>query len=275
VAQPISRGTENREQWLGRAIEMTRPEFAAVGAPLPENLAVSCSWPSGNPRTVIGECWVAEASSRGYVEVFVSPVLDQVGGIQGVLVTLRYELVHAAGRRGHGKEFEALAVELGLTGPMTVTVASPELLDFINWTVLPQLGRYRAAPSRGRGEILVPTEPGDKPIILRPDDRPKKQSTRMLKVEWPECGYTIRLTKKDKPWKGVREVEVARSERQTVVEVLAEKHPPGSEPRWGFKSRPDRPGKIQFVAEELIDLDAVVDEARAHVARPDLGTRST
>jgi hypothetical protein len=31
-------------------------------SPLPENLAVSCSWPSGNPRTVIGECWVAEAS---------------------------------------------------------------------------------------------------------------------------------------------------------------------------------------------------------------------
>jgi hypothetical protein len=49
----------------------------------------------------------------------------------------------------------------------------------------------------GRGEILVsPTEPGDKPIILRPDDRPKKQSTRMLKAECLECGYTIRLTKK-------------------------------------------------------------------------------
>ena len=41
MVQPISRGTETREQWLGRAIEMMRPEFAAVGAPLPENLAVS------------------------------------------------------------------------------------------------------------------------------------------------------------------------------------------------------------------------------------------
>jgi hypothetical protein len=78
-----------------------RPEFAAAGAPLPANLAVSCSWPSGNPRTVIGECWVAEASSRGYVEVFISPVPDQVAGIQGVLATLRRELVHAAGRRGN------------------------------------------------------------------------------------------------------------------------------------------------------------------------------
>jgi hypothetical protein len=64
-----------------------RPEFQAAGSRVPEHLAVSCGWPSGNPRTVIGECWVAEASSRGYVEVFISPVLDQVAGVQGVLVT--------------------------------------------------------------------------------------------------------------------------------------------------------------------------------------------
>jgi hypothetical protein len=146
---------------------------------------------------VIGECWVAEASSRGYVEVFISPVLDQVAGVQGVLVTLRHELVHAAGRRGHGREFKALALALGLSGPMTATIAGPELLDFINWTLLRQLGPYPHGAITGRGEILVPpTEPGDKPIILRPDDRPKKQSTRMLKAECPECGYTIRLAKK-------------------------------------------------------------------------------
>ena len=66
------------------------------GCALPDNLAVSCSWPSGNLRTVIGECWVAEASSRGYVEAFISPVPDQVAGIQGVLATMRHELVHPA-----------------------------------------------------------------------------------------------------------------------------------------------------------------------------------
>jgi hypothetical protein len=217
MAQPISRITETREQWLGRAIEMMRPEFAAAGAPLPENISVSCSWPSGNPRMVIGKCWVAEASSRCYVEVFINPVLDQVAGLQGVLVTLRHELVHAAGRRGHGREFKALAVELGLTGPMTATAASPDLLDFINWTLLPQLSQYPHGAITGRGEIVVPptelgdkwtllpqlgkyltwcdhragrdpgppTEAGDKPIILRPDYRPKKQSARMLKAECP------------------------------------------------------------------------------------------
>jgi hypothetical protein len=33
---------------------MMRQEFAAAGSPLPENLAVSCSWPSGNPQVVFG-----------------------------------------------------------------------------------------------------------------------------------------------------------------------------------------------------------------------------
>ena len=47
-------------------------------------------------------------------------------------------------------------VELGLAGPMTATVAGPELLDFINWTLLPQLGQYPHGAITGWGEILVP-----------------------------------------------------------------------------------------------------------------------
>jgi hypothetical protein len=37
--------------------------------------------------------------------------------------------------------------------------------------------------------------------------------------------------------------------------------------RWGFNSRRDRPGKIQFVAEDGIDIDAIVAEARARMIR--------
>jgi ATP-dependent Clp protease ATP-binding subunit ClpA len=66
-----------------------------------------------------------------------------------------------------------------------------------------------------------------------------------------------------RPWRGAREVEVARSEWQRVADLLSAKHPPGSEWRWGFNSRKDRPGKIQFAAEEGIDLEAIVAEARA------------
>ena len=65
-----------------------------------------------------------------------------------------------------------------------------------------------------------------------------------------------------RPWRGNHRVEVARSEWQAVVDLLCERHPPGSEWRWGFNSRRDRPGRVQFVAEDGIRLDAIVAEAR-------------
>lgn len=68
----------------------------------------------------------------------------------------------------------------------------------------------------------------------------------------------------DPPWQGHREVEVARSEWHDVVDRLSKKHPLGSKLRWGFNSRRDRPGKVQFTAEDGIDLDGIVAEARAH-----------
>lgn len=76
-----------------------------------------------------------------------------------------------------------------------------------------------------------------------------------------------------RPWRGHRTTEVARSEWKAVVDVLNEKHPPGSEWRWGFNSRKDRPGKIQFAAEEGIDLEAIVAEARAGQGQTSLGVQ--
>jgi hypothetical protein len=66
-----------------------------------------------------------------------------------------------------------------------------------------------------------------------------------------------------RPWRDGHTVEVARSDWQAVVDLLSQKYPPGSEWRWGFNSRKDRPGKIQFSAEAGIDLEALVEEAVA------------
>jgi ATP-dependent Clp protease ATP-binding subunit ClpA len=66
----------------------------------------------------------------------------------------------------------------------------------------------------------------------------------------------------ERPWRGLRTAEVARSEWRAVVDLLGQRHPPGSDWRWGFNSRKDRPGKVQLVAEEGIDLEAIVAEAR-------------
>jgi ATP-dependent Clp protease ATP-binding subunit ClpA len=69
-----------------------------------------------------------------------------------------------------------------------------------------------------------------------------------------------------RPWRGRREVEVTSAEWQTVVDVLNEQVPSSSRLRWGFNSRRDRRGKIQFVAEDGIDLDAIVLKARSRMA---------
>lgn len=71
------------------------------------------------------------------------------------------------------------------------------------------------------------------------------------------------LPPESRPWRNPREIEIERGEWQSVVDELSRVHPPGSEWRWGFNQRRDRPGKVQFVAEEGIDLDAIVAEAKA------------
>lgn len=65
----------------------------------------------------------------------------------------------------------------------------------------------------------------------------------------------------DRPWRGLQEIEVPESEWQTMVDILSQKHPLGSEWRWGFNSRRDRPRRVQFVAEQGVDLPAIAADA--------------
>jgi hypothetical protein len=62
-------------------------------------------------------------------------------------------------------------------------------------------------------------------------------------------------------WRGIHHVYVADDERRPVVKVLLERHPPGSEWRWGF-NWVGEPRRCRITAEEGIDLDAVVAEVR-------------
>jgi ATP-dependent Clp protease ATP-binding subunit ClpA len=75
------------------------------------------------------------------------------------------------------------------------------------------------------------------------------------------------LPDEELPWQGYREVEVDKSEWQKVVDILNDRVQPNSRLRWGFNSRRNRPGKIQFAAEGGIDLDAIVLEARSRAGR--------
>jgi hypothetical protein len=173
---------KTREEYLLEACNLMKPLFEAKNAPLPE-VRVSTGFPSVKALAAksmrIGECWDKTASADGKSQIFISPMLDNVTGPQGVLSTLAHELVHAqvGCACGHKGPFKKLAKAIGLEGKMTSTNAGPDLTETIE-CIAEKLGPYPHA-------VLNPAKSGK-----------KKQSTRMVKCECEECGFTVRTTRK-------------------------------------------------------------------------------
>lgn len=174
-----------REEWLTDAAVMclhhinTNTGIYENGVDMPL-LAVSCGFPGGRSASgknaAIGQCWSSQASAAGRTEIFISPTIsDPIV----VLATLLHEVIHAVVglECGHKGEFKRVAIACGLEGKMTATVAS-EALKSVLATWVSHLGEYPHAQ-------LTPSASGI-----------KKQSTRLIKVECPSCGYTVRTTQK-------------------------------------------------------------------------------
>lgn len=165
-----------REEWLVAAIEETRLHVGlAVGSELPPVIRPACGFTSAGQRGKrIGECWTPDASADGATEILIDPRIDQA---REVLAILLHELIHAAGIRGHGKNFLAAARALHLDGPAKSTV--PGVNFDSEWgQILSNLGPY---PHAKLSAALL---------------QKKKQQTRLLKAYCPTCGYTVRLTQK-------------------------------------------------------------------------------
>ena len=175
---------KTREQWLLQATKALAPDFKRANVELPE-VRVSIGWPGGrgNKQNVIGQCWGAHAVKDGKPAIFISPVLSEEHP-EIILATLLHELVHSVGNYGHKGEFVKLARTLGLVAPWTATAASQPLNDRLV-KLAAKLGPFGHAVVRGEGGLV-----GNAP------DRPPVQSTRMLKCECGDCGYTLRTTRK-------------------------------------------------------------------------------
>jgi rubrerythrin len=172
-----------REAWLDAAVDLMRPMFAARKYKIPSKLRVSCGWPSrggtSEKKRTLGQCWPAEADSKGVHQIFVSPYLDKAVDAQGVLEVLVHEIVHAVVglSHGHDKVFKKCAEAMGLEGKVTAQEASDELMAHTKeWAGV--LGEY----PNGRLDLKK------SPV--------KKQTTRLIKCECKECGYVCRTTKK-------------------------------------------------------------------------------
>lgn len=175
---------QNREAWLILAAEAMGPwvnEVLEEGEMPP--LRVSVGWPGGRAKkNVIGQCWPSTAAEDGIAQIFMSPVRGEDSTVD-VLGTLLHEMIHAADdcNSGHRGKFARVAKALGFIPKLTSSDNRTEDLT------------ERLA---GLAERLGPFPHGAIITQSRAADQPKKQGTRMLKVECPEDGYVVRTTQK-------------------------------------------------------------------------------
>ena len=173
---------ETREEWLVAAVDAMRPLFKSHEYTIPP-LRVTCGWPSSRAlskkKRCLGECWAKESSTDKKPQIFISPYLDEAVSDTGVLATLVHEVVHAVvgNKEGHNKVFGKCARAVGLEGKLTSTNAGEELVSAMkDWAK--SLGEYPHAKLD---------------MLKRPV---KKQTTRMVKCECGQCGYTVRTSRK-------------------------------------------------------------------------------
>jgi hypothetical protein len=68
-----------------------------------------------------------------------------------------------------------------------------------------------------------------------------------------------------RPWRDGRGVEVTEAELKPLIDLLLDRHRPGSGPRWGFnwvQAGSGEPVRARVDAEDGIDLDGLLAEAR-------------
>jgi hypothetical protein len=166
---------DTREEWLNAAMRELEGFFTDVGVKIPGEIRVSCAW-AKRPGKAIGWCWRKEASTDRTNEIQISPELDDPVKILAVLV---HEMIHASdnGASKHVGKFKQVALAVGLEGKMTATMASPELLARLE-KLATTIGPY---PHSALNPMM--------------DTKPK-QTTRMIKVVCPDCGYTVRASHK-------------------------------------------------------------------------------
>jgi hypothetical protein len=182
----------NRETWLNEAIDKHLVDYFDNVAYLSkrcgghelrdirDKIKVSCGFPAGvrgGNNKAIGVCWSQRASTGGYIEIFISPVIESSSRVLDILI---HELIHAIlpDGEGHGSNFRKCAIKLGLEGKMTATTCGAFLYNTLNdW--ITNLGEYPHA-SMNTGER-------------------KKQTTRMIKHQCNECGAIWRMSRRYTP----------------------------------------------------------------------------
>lgn len=162
-----------RESWLLRAIEILGKEkFKPLGYKF-NPIRVSVGFP--DTKKAIGQWWKPESTVDGHASIFIHPGKGDPVEILGILV---HELCHdACGiKAGHGPIFKKCAEAVGLTGKMRSALPSKETEVYLK-KVANRLGKF---PHSAIKKGAKPPTP--------------KQTTRLIKVECPACGFICRAS---------------------------------------------------------------------------------
>ena len=165
-----------REQWLLALTELARPWFLdAAGLVIPKGVRASCGFPTIGARSakVLGQCFYQTADK--VPQFYIHPSISDSMRVADIAI---HELIHTAMPVGvkHGPRFAKAATMLLLEGKPTATEGGEEFKRHVRpW--LKQLGKYP------HSAIDMTAEK-------------EKQTTRMIKAECPECGFTFRTTRK-------------------------------------------------------------------------------
>jgi len=170
----------NREQYLIKATQrLAKSVFAPAGIEVPSDVKVTCGFPvsggAGSRKRTIGQCFTRASSKAKVNEIFISPTIANTYEVLGTLI---HELVHAVDdcENGHRGAFVRMADAVGLAGKPTQCGAEEgtEL-----WTKLEKyIAKYGEYPHE---ELIV---------------KSKTQTTRMIKIECPCCGFKVRASRK-------------------------------------------------------------------------------
>ncbi len=120
----------SREQWLSESADLILNEIIApvweVRTTLKLKVSVGYAPNTKTNSRTIGCCLSSFASTQGYNEIFISPVIDDS---MVILATLAHEVIHAVddNESGHRGDFCTIARKIGLEGKITATVAGDDL----------------------------------------------------------------------------------------------------------------------------------------------------
>jgi len=169
---------QSRQEWLTLVAGEMEKWFEELSFPVPAYEIRSGFHSSGKRSNAIAEAWLKDGDDQDetYV-IFVRPDVEDEVNISASIAH-QFCLI-SVGKRDHsGHLFRHVSISIGLKGRKTETKPGTIFKELLK-PVLTKVGKLPATSYK-----------------MAQTSTPMRQTTRMKKVECPECGYVARVSRK-------------------------------------------------------------------------------